>query len=57
MNTYLKEGRVGKKESRVRKSKKVIRTYEIFINPINPFLSTCKSFQTVENNIEIPIKK
>lgn len=30
----MKEGRVGKKESRIRKLKKVVTTYNIVINPL-----------------------
>lgn len=36
----MKEGRVGKKESRIRKLKKVVNTYNIVLNPIQPLLST-----------------
>lgn len=40
INTYLKEGRIGKKENRIRKLKKVIVTHTIIINPLNPLQST-----------------
>lgn len=32
----MREGRVGKKESRVRKLKKIIRIYDIVLNPVQP---------------------
>ena len=32
----MREGRVGKKESRVRKLKKIIRIYDIVLNPVHP---------------------
>jgi len=40
VNTYIKEGRIGKKENRIRKLKKVIITHTIIINPLNPLQST-----------------
>jgi hypothetical protein len=36
----MREGRVGKKESRVRKLKKIMKTYEIVLNPLNPQMSS-----------------
>ncbi|CAD8096931.1 unnamed protein product [Paramecium primaurelia] len=52
INTFLKEGRVGKKQSRIRKLRKVIKTYEIVLNPIYPSLSTILESQKIENCVE-----
>ncbi|CAK57903.1 unnamed protein product (macronuclear) [Paramecium tetraurelia] len=56
INTYMREGRVGKKESRVRKLKKIIRIYDIVLNPIQPQMSTYLYSQKTENCIEKSIK-
>ena len=40
VNTFMKEGRVGKKENRIRKIKKIIITYNLILNPLNPYLSS-----------------
>ncbi|CAD8206647.1 unnamed protein product [Paramecium pentaurelia] len=56
INTYMKEGRVGKKESRVRKLKKIIRVYDIVLNPIQPQMSTYLYSQKTESCIEKSIK-
>lgn len=56
VNTYLKEGRIGKKERRIRKMKKISTVYNIVINPLNPIESKV-TFQTnVENIIEPSLK-
>ncbi|CAD8092905.1 unnamed protein product [Paramecium primaurelia] len=52
INTYMREGRVGKKESRVRKLKKVMRTYEVILNPLYPQMSTIVQSQKIENCVE-----
>ncbi|CAD8188568.1 unnamed protein product [Paramecium octaurelia] len=52
INTFQREGRVGKKPSRIRKVRKVIRTYEIVLNPLYPSMSTILSSQKTENCIE-----
>ncbi|CAD8117716.1 unnamed protein product [Paramecium sonneborni] len=56
INTYMREGRVGKKESRVRKLKKIIRIYDIVLNPVQPQMSTYLYCQKTENCIEKSIK-
>ncbi|CAD8184307.1 unnamed protein product [Paramecium octaurelia] len=56
INTYMREGRVGKKESRVRKLKKIIRIYDIVLNPVQPQMSTYLYSQKTENCIEKSIK-
>lgn len=56
VNTYLKEGRIGKKERRVRKMKKISTVYNIVINPLNPVESKV-TFQTnVEDIVEPSLK-
>ncbi|CAD8183005.1 unnamed protein product [Paramecium pentaurelia] len=52
VNTYMKEGRVGKKESRIRKLKKVVTTYHIILNPLQPLLSQVQIQKNVENCVE-----
>ncbi|CAD8107770.1 unnamed protein product [Paramecium sonneborni] len=52
INTYMREGRVGKKESRVRKLKKVMKTYEVVLNPLYPQMSTIVQSQNIENCVE-----
>ncbi|CAD8099370.1 unnamed protein product [Paramecium sonneborni] len=52
VNTYMKEGRVGKKESRIRKLKKVVTTYHIILNPLQPLLSQVQMQKNVENCVE-----
>ncbi|CAD8108260.1 unnamed protein product [Paramecium sonneborni] len=52
INTYMREGRVGKKESRVRKLKKVMKTYEVVLNPLYPQMSTIVLSQKIENCVE-----
>ncbi|CAK57735.1 unnamed protein product (macronuclear) [Paramecium tetraurelia] len=52
INTFQREGRVGKKPSRTRKIRKLTRTYEIVLNPIYPLMSTVLSSQKTENCIE-----
>ncbi|CAD8118263.1 unnamed protein product [Paramecium sonneborni] len=56
INTYMREGRVGKKESRVRKLKKIIRIYDIVLNPVQPQMSSYVQCQKTENCIEKSIK-
>lgn len=48
----MKEGRVGKKESRVRKLSKIVTTYNIVLNPINPLLSSVQRLHQIEKCVE-----
>jgi hypothetical protein len=52
VNTYLNEGRIGKKERRVRKLKKITTIYNIVLNPVNPLESTVTSTSHIENIVE-----
>jgi hypothetical protein len=50
--TFLKDGRIGKKERRIRKMTKVSTYYDIVINLLNPCESKVNFETSVENIVE-----